>query len=144
MKNVIFTLLILVASSLSFSQDNVSSIYLVGKFGYSDYPVSTRDIKTDNNFKVEGKRCTPAFYTYLFNKKSYIGGMLIDMSTNDTTVITDITLELNSDGYGKTFTVTGEDFSKTMVLQTGYILEEKTSYSVFENDGENKWKITKK
>ena len=76
-------------------------------------------------------------------KELYIGGLLIDLETNDTTHITNVQLKT----FGKEsalFEVNGNKFSKNIASKNGKLLAMEDSYCVFSDIlDKNLWKIIK-
>jgi len=118
--------------------------YLVGTdkvYGYEMkvckyYPSSVEPLKSFKNGKS-----APILQVYVMNKSAYIGGVL-ENEKGKTTIIKDITLAEKDSTL--VFKVVGKDFSMSFNLNTGTILKEEETVTVFHTDKIGAWKINKK
>lgn len=160
MKNILLILFLSFASCFAINAQSKTSVqvvnnqidtgkysfqYLVGTDKLSGYEpracVYSTSMSPDPTKPFKNGKSAPILKIYETNKALYIGGIL-ENEQGKTTIITDIALVENDTTL--VFTVFGADFSMSFTLETGVILKEEETMTLFYTNRIGVWKINKK
>jgi hypothetical protein len=134
---IIFTLLYL--SSFSQNKGNEYVSYLVGSPDMPEYKMEIKQCDTKNIKPLSNGIYAPVLSKIVLNKKKYIGGYLV--AGKDSTKISNIKLE--PAGNSAKFTVTGKNFTRSFIIDSGIILSENDREITFYSKDLGAWTLRK-
>jgi len=120
--------------------DNGEIPYLVGSSTIPGYELEIRSCPIDESVTLSNGRRIGGLNCILVDKDDYIGGEII-FNGNSTKIIS---ISIITKGNDAEFIVNGENFSMSLTLSNGTILELEDNYSTFNTNNIGIWSIYKK